>query len=266
VANPKQVMQSAIRSMHLALFRRSLPDKISLYLHSTATHQALERLDELLGFLTDQGYSFVEPGEFLTIPGRTALLSFDDNYRSWLSAVAILGKRRCRATFYVNTLAFRDRVDRAQMRAYLDRIRATEDMTLATVELREIANAGHIIGSHTHSHRVLTDLPRDQAYDDIRLGKVELESVLQLPIRHFSYPYGMRRYFNKPLRRFCQSIGFSTIANGIPGMQFAPSSPESLQRSVWFLEKPLEENLDNVCIDGRLFHAVTGRSAIGGGR
>jgi peptidoglycan/xylan/chitin deacetylase (PgdA/CDA1 family) len=266
VSSPKQLIQQVTRGVHLALLRRSLPDKVSLYLHSTASRQAQERFDELLGFLTDQGYSFVGPGEFLTARGKTAFLSFDDNYLSWLNAVAILNRRHCRATFYVNTLPFRDRVDAAQMRAYLNRLGAEENATLTTAQLREIADAGHTIGSHTHSHPVLTDLPPVKANDEIRIGKAELEALLQHPVRHFSYPYGMRRHFNEPLRRFCRSVGFASIANGIPGMQYASSSVDSLYRSVWFLEQPLAFNLDNLCIDGRVFHAATGRSAVGGGR
>jgi peptidoglycan/xylan/chitin deacetylase (PgdA/CDA1 family) len=266
VSSPKQLVQRVTRGVHLALFRRSLPDKVSLYLHSTASRQAQARFDELLGFLTYQGYSFAGPGDFLTARGKTAFVSFDDNYLSWLSAVAILNRRRCRATFYVNSLPFCDRVDAAQMRAYLDRLGAEEDATLSTAQLLEIADAGHTVGSHTHSHPVLTGLPPDQAHDEIRIGKAELESLLQRPVLHFSYPYGMRRHFNEPLRRFCRSIGFVSIANGIPGMQYASSSLENLHRSVWFLEQPLAFNLDNLCIDGRVFHAATGRSAIGGGR
>jgi peptidoglycan/xylan/chitin deacetylase (PgdA/CDA1 family) len=261
----KRLMQRTIRSAHLAFFRRPLPRKLSLYLHSLPSRQAEERFDELLSFLADQGYSFTGPAEFVAACGKAAFISFDDNYRSWLGALPILRKRQCRATFYVNSLPFSDRADVVQLRGYLDRLGVPDETTLSTAQLRDIADAGHIIGSHTHSHSVLTSLPPASARYDIRIGKVELESLLQRPVRHFSYPYGMRRHFNEPLRRFCRSIGFATIANAIPGMQYAPVAPDSLHRSPWFLERPLAFNLDNLCIDSRAFHAATGRSAIGGG-
>jgi hypothetical protein len=47
-------------------------------------------------------------------------------------------------------------------------------------------------------------------------------------------------------------------------MRYARSQPESLHRSVWFLEQGLAYNLENVCVDGRLFASLTGRSAVGG--
>jgi hypothetical protein len=74
----------------------------------------------------------------------------------------------------------------------------------------------------------------------------------------------MRRHFNRELRAYCQLIGFRTIANAIPCMQYAPSRPEALHRSVWHLEQPFEFNLANVCVDGRMFQTLTGRSAVGG--
>ena len=74
----------------------------------------------------------------------------------------------------------------------------------------------------------------------------------------------MRRHFNRALRRYCRFIGFKTVANAIPGMQYARSRAENLYRSPWFLEQPLAFNVDNVCIDGCVFASLTGRSAIGG--
>jgi hypothetical protein len=109
---------------------------------------------------------------------------------------------------------------------------------------------------------VLTSLPSDVAREEIRVSKEELERILQRPVMHFSYPFGMRRHFNRSPRAYCRSIGFITIANAIPCMQYAPGRPDALHRSVWFLEQPLEFNLANVCVDGRLFEALTGRSAV----
>ena len=258
----KYRIQQAIRSAHRHLLQRSLPEKLSLYLHSTAGRE--QRLDELLGFLGECGYAFAGPREFLQAPGMVAFLSFDDNYRSWLRALPVLGKHRAQATFYVNSWPFRDRVGAADVRRYLDRIVASEETTLSTTELVEIADAGHVIGAHTHTHPILPALPEDRAREEIRLSKEELENVLQRPVHHFAYPFGMRRHFNRSLRRYCRSIGFATIANAIPCLQYAKSRPDSLHRSVWFLEHPLTYNLENVCIDGRVFHALTGRSAAGG--
>ena len=53
-----------------------------------------------------------------------------------------------------------------------------------------------------------------------------------------------------------------TIANAIPCLQYARSRPESLNRSIWFLDQPLAFNLENIRVDGRVFHALTGRAPL----
>jgi peptidoglycan/xylan/chitin deacetylase (PgdA/CDA1 family) len=256
-------IQQTVRVAHRLCFRRSLPRRVSVAAHSTAGQQ--ERLEELLCFFSERGYSFKSPDEFLTAEGKVCFLSFDDNFRSWLPVLRLLEKYRACATFYVNSWPFRDRISETDMRSYLGRVGAEGETTLSTTELREIAAAGHVIGAHTHTHPVLTALPHAAAREEIRISREELGSLLGSPPEHFAYPFGLRRHFSLALRRYCSSIGFATIANSIPCMQYADSRQDSLHRSVWFLDQPLAYNLDNVCIDGRVFSALTGRSAVGGG-
>lgn len=182
--------------MHLALFRRSLPDKLGIYLHSASGHE--QGLEELLGFLGEQGYSHPGPSAFLSAPGKAAFLSFDDNYRSWLRLLPIFDTYGVRATFYVNSWPFRDRVSEVEVKRYLATLRSEEETTLSTEELKEIAAAGHVIGAHTHTHPVLTALPADAAREEIRISKTELEFILQRRVEHFAYPFGMRRHFSEP--------------------------------------------------------------------
>jgi peptidoglycan/xylan/chitin deacetylase (PgdA/CDA1 family) len=263
----QELIQQCVRAVHRTFLRRPLPGKLSLYLHSTAGCE--QQLEELLCFLGERGYSFAGPGEFLTATDNTCFLSFDDNYRSWLRTLPIFEKYQVHATFYINSWPFRDRVSDVDVRRYVQscnlmNVASEQETTLSTEELREIAAAGHTIGAHTHTHPVLTALPRERAREEIRICKEELTSLLGRAVEHFAYPFGMRRHFSSSLRNYCRSIGFITIANAIPGMQYAHSRPDSLHRSVWFLEQPLALNLENVCVDGRLFAFLTGRSAVGG--
>jgi peptidoglycan/xylan/chitin deacetylase (PgdA/CDA1 family) len=255
-------VQRAVRAAHVALLRRQLPEKVSIYCHAAGGHE--QRLAELLGFFCDRGYSFAAPSAFLSNPGKAAFLSFDDNYASWLRLLPIFDRYGTHATFYVNSWPFRDRVGTDDVKRYLAILRSGEETTLSTAELQEIAAAGHVIGAHTRTHPVLTALMPDAAREEIRASKTELESILQRRVEHFAYPFGMRRHFSEPLRSYCRSIGFATIANAIPGLQYARSQPYSLHRSHWMLDQPLAFNLDNLRVDGRLFHLLTGRSAVGG--
>jgi peptidoglycan/xylan/chitin deacetylase (PgdA/CDA1 family) len=258
----KNRVQQAVRTAHVLLLRRRLPEKLGIYCHSAAGNE--QRLTELLEFLGEQGYSFATPSAFLSTPGRAAFLSFDDNYGSWLRLLPIFDRYGIHVTFYVNSWPFRDRVGEDAVKRYLAILRSEEETTLSTDELREMAAAGHVIGAHTRTHPVLTALIPDAAREEIRASKAELESLLQRPVEHFAYPFGMRRHFSEPLRNYCRSIGFTTIANAIPCLQYVRSRPDSLNRSVWFLDQPLAFNLDNLRVDGRLFHLLTGRSPVGG--
>jgi peptidoglycan/xylan/chitin deacetylase (PgdA/CDA1 family) len=220
-------------------------------------------------FVKDEGYRFGDPEEFIAASGKICFISFDDNYRSWLRILPILEKHRARATFYVNSWPFRDRVSASEVEYYISRRRQTNtassgETTLSTTELQEIASAGHVIGAHTHTHPVLTAISFAAACEEIRVCRDELGALLPRPPEHFAHPYGMRRHFSTSLRRYCRSVGFKTIANAIPCMQYARSRPDNLHRSPWFLEQPLAFNLDNLRIDGRVFSFLTGRSAVGG--
>ena len=199
------------------------------------------------------GYTFVGPKAFVSGTGRLAFLSFDDNYRSWRENLPILDRHGVKATFYVNTFPFRDVASADEVSRYLAGVVADRETTLTTEELREIAAAGHIIGAHTHTHPALTSIPFDRAQEEIRTGKLILEDMMAREVTDFAYPFGLRNYFSDELRRHCLAIGFETVANAIPCMQFAISRAESIHRSPWFLEYPFDYNLSNVSIDGRLF-------------
>ena len=153
----------------------------------------------------------------------------------------------------------------AERVAYFKRIDYAESLdTVTRGQLREIAAAGHEIGCHSHSHFDLARLDRSRWHEEIHDSRRRLEEVVGLPVRHFAYPYGMRRYFSAELRTYCRSIGFSSIATAIPGLQHChPIDPYSLHRTRWHLFRSVEENVADVRIDGRAFEALTGRSAVG---
>ena len=87
-----------------------------------------------------------------------------------------------------------------------------------------------------------------------------LTEVLGHPIRHFSYPYGMRRHFNDQLYAYCSDIGIETVATGIPAMLHSRSR-KPIHRSPWRFGQSLQYNLVNLKIDGSYFERLTGRAA-----
>ena len=255
--------QKVIRRLHIEWLSKPRPVRLAIYMHEVEGRM-WPAFREMIEQFQGAGYRFVGPNEFLEGQGRRAFLSFDDNYRSFWTVLPLLEELGVVATFYVNTCVFRDRASEAEINAYFDRLHFLgERVPLSVQELCEIAAAGHVVGAHGHSHRALAALRPTEARAEIAISKRLLEDLIAQEVAHFSYPYGMRRHFSEDLRAFCRSIGFRTIANAIPGMQFARQRDGQIQRSVWRLDDPLQVNLDNLRTDGRLFECFTGRSAVG---
>jgi len=259
----KSAVQSAVTRFHEMAFDRGMPHKVGVYLHSLP-EQDYDSFGEMCRFFRGAGYRFRGPGEFLAdADERCVFVSFDDNYRAWYEAMPLFESLDVRVTFYVNTCAVRERDDPAEIEAYFDRLGFTGPrIPLSAAELVALDDAGHTIGTHTHSHHRLTSIPYDDALADIVTGKQDLEAILGKPVVHFAYPYGMRRHFSEELRIACQSMGFETIANAIPGLQHAPQKPTSINRSGWDPHRPIPENLGRLSIDGQRFERRTGRSAV----
>ncbi len=168
------------------------------------------------------------------------------------------------ATFYVNTLPLRGEADPSAITSYYDRIRHFGDRTcLSRDEIRAIADAGHTIGCHSHSHFNLATLAPERWEDEILRSRQILESLIAAPVAHFSYPFGMRRHFSEELKDYCFGNGFRTISAAAPCLQHAPVADPYIHRSGWKLTHACGDNVQRVSIDGRLFYALTGRSAVG---
>lgn len=264
VAVLKRLVQETIRQGHLWFSSRPLPSKIGLYFHQIegAGH---DRMREMVSHFRGAGYRFVaDPTEF-TDPAssRVIFLSIDDNFRTSYELLPLADELKIRFTLYANTLFFSDQHDRRLHDQYVRHLENDfRGSFLSRKELIEISSRGHTIGAHTHSHRQLSALSHEEAVEEISACKKKLEQILEKSVEHFAYPFGMRRHFTEALRHYCRDNGFRTVANAIPGMQFCDQSPLSIQRSGWDLKQPLERNLQNLRIDGRLYEKWTGRSAV----
>ncbi len=263
----KKVAFSVVRTAHDILAKQPLPDRLGVYFH------ALEKEDwpafrQAISTLRGEGYTFVSVNDYIrpaTNPGRRAFISFDDNYKSWYEALPLLDELDVRATFYTNTLPFRDTASGDEISDYFDRIDHHSDRTsLTRGELKEMRAAGHSIGCHSHTHYNLAQLPRSKWDAEILQSKRILEDLLGEDISHFAYPFGMRRFFSEDLRRYCLENGFGSVAAAAPGLQYTvPFDPKFLHRTRWVFQATPKRNLDDIRVDGRWFEKTTGLSAVG---
>ncbi|MBP1626359.1 MAG: hypothetical protein H6Q00_834 [Holophagaceae bacterium] len=241
-----------------------LPNHIGLYGHAVG-EGSLGAFRDCLARFKEMGYQFCTPGELANEPdGRWISLSFDDNYRNWTDLMAPLGELGVSATFFVNTLPMVSAGNPGEIDAYYDRIEYFgERLPLTWDDLLDIEAKGHLIGCHGHAHWPLSRVSFDAAAVDILHSKSLLEAHLGHQVKDFSFPYGMRRFFSRRLRTFCHNHGFTTIVTGIPGLQYGRKDSLWLHRTPWDFDSPIDYNLENLLVDGRIFHAVSGRSAVG---
>ncbi len=96
-------------------------------------------------------------------------------------------------------------------------IQLPDNLMMSRTQLKALHAGGMEIGAHTHTHPILArQSPRD-ANQDIRVGKEELESLLDTPIRVFAYPNGrpVKDYGDEHVAMIRES-GFDTAVSTRP--------------------------------------------------
>ncbi len=76
-------------------------------------------------------------------------------------------------------------------------------------QIRALRAAGHAIGSHTLSHRVLATLTVEDQAREIHESQRVLEALLGAPIRSFAYPVGGPDHINPESVRLVREAGYS---------------------------------------------------------
>jgi len=250
----KRTVQAGLRLAHLPLVR-SLPARVAIYFHATGSDErrALRRIAQ---YYHGCGYTFVSPDRYLAPgPDRRIFLSFDDTSRSWLDALGILDEEGVIATFYLDTAGIVGEWGAPDGR--------DPERCLHVDEVRRLADAGHRIGVHTHSHPNLGTMDVPAALAEVDRSRYQLSSAVGVDARDFAVPFGMPRNLPEGGVDALLAAGYRSVAFATPGMQFARLVPGVIQRSPWDATRPFEWNQRNLRTDGRVFVRLTGRSPIG---
>jgi hypothetical protein len=253
----------SIRFAHKILFNKDLPKKVGIYFHNIRNDE-VKYFVQMLDYFLEKEYVFCGPNEYLTSNKKCVFLSFDDNHKEWLEIGKLLYDRGLVGTFFCNSGVIRDITDDDKIKDYYKRIDykgigiplSTDEIILLNKQYTQI------IGSHSINHYNLAALSVYDAKNEIINDKLRLQDILGIEVDHFSYPFGMKRFFNSELRSYCLDIGFTTISNAIPGLLHGKISKSDISRTLWDLKNPLNHNIENLSIDGRIFTALTGKSSI----
>jgi len=141
--------------------------------------------------LIRRGYRPVAAADTLANDRRTMHVTFDDAYRNIAPALDALERLRVPVTVFSCTDHAQDgrRLDVPELRHRAPReSRELDTMTWDT--LRELADRGVEIGSHTVSHPHLPTLDDAELASELRSSRERIEDELQRPCRFLAYPYG----------------------------------------------------------------------------
>ncbi len=109
----------------------------------------------------------------LTRPGRHLMLTFDDGGRSALAAADELSRRGWKGHFFITTGMIGHRT------------------FLSSAEIRKLRDAGHLIGSHSHTHPdIYRDLSLDQMIVEWRRSSDILAQITGEPCLAAAVPGG----------------------------------------------------------------------------
>jgi peptidoglycan/xylan/chitin deacetylase (PgdA/CDA1 family) len=117
----------------------------------------------------------------VAVSGRPVELTFDDGGLSAAAVGADLIERGWRGTFFITT----ERIGTPGF--------------LSANGVRELRDAGHLVGSHSHTHAVLKSLPPAELGVEWRRSRAILEDILAEPVTVASVPNGQVN------RRVCEA-------------------------------------------------------------
>jgi peptidoglycan/xylan/chitin deacetylase (PgdA/CDA1 family) len=101
---------------------------------------------------------------------------------------------------------------------------------LAWEQVREMADAGIEIGSHTTTHPALSGLSREEAMRELAESKKLLEAKLGRTVNSFAYPFGGPQHFTDESRRLVGEAGYAAACTTIRGINRENADPLALLR------------------------------------
>ena len=163
-----------------------------------------------------------------TLTPSSVCITFDDGYHdNFTKALPLLERYRIPATFFIATLPFEGvpfawdrKTDRDPMSRYVDEptLRESARHPLAT------------IGGHAHTHRVLSDLCFDEAYEDIARNRRILKRICGNEPLLFAYPYGTPQSFNRDSVAAVRESGYRAAFTTVHGTVNTRRDPLRLMR------------------------------------
>src|SRR5437588_5373382 len=179
----------------------------------------IQHLDHL-----SRNYRVISLNEFLAarrerrrLPNYSVVLIFDDGFEDFFTvATAELGRNRFPATVFVIT-------DYVSGNSPLSDYRP-----LSWNQVEQLAAQGFQVGSHTHSHPYLLDLPAVQMHKELDYSRASLLKHVGQANVALSYPYGQT---SSAISKLAETIGYSCGITGKLGLNSEATKTYELYRT-----------------------------------
>ncbi|MFZ0391993.1 MAG: polysaccharide deacetylase family protein [Calditrichia bacterium] len=115
-------------------------------------------------------------------------------------------------------------------------------------EIQGLVRAGHTVGSHTHTHRMLSQLSEEESLQELKLSKELIESQTGHTCKVLSYPNGGRQDFTEIQKQQLKSLGYKCAFTEIrPFNGTIPQDKYELQRINVTLKLPMPVFAARLC-------------------
>lgn len=189
-----------------------------LYYHSVPAEQRCrfaKQLDVLLRCVTPIA---LDHAKQLHRAGHCVAITFDDGFENFYSvALPELNLRSLPSTVFVISEAVGKTFGRV---GQMERVMTVQ-------QLRALPKELVLIGSHTASHRRLTDLAESDAREELIRSKMQLSQMLEREISLFSFPFGA---YNSRLVELCSETGYDRVFTTIPELASCDESKFAMGR------------------------------------
>ena len=191
---------------------------------NTALTMTTADFEEQMAYLRDNGYHSITQEQLTAylkgeddLPDKPVLITFDDGYiDNYQCAYPIMKKYGMRGTIFV-IINFLDQPN-----------------YLTTAQMQEMAQNGMEFGSHTITHKRLTNMDQARVHRELTESKKILEQKLGKPVTFLAYPEGK---YNNMVKQETQACGYDAAFTVNTGRDFSWDDHYELDR-VPFFEGP----------------------------
>lgn len=163
-------------------------------------HYCVMSMDELYGCISGE----------IPMPEKGVVITIDDGYLSeYTKAFPILKKYGYPFTIFVFTHA------------------VGADNYMDWGQLMEVCRNRGQVGSHTHIHPHLVDIPYGKVEQELKVSKEIIEKHLGTKIKWFAYPFGD---YDDQIRSIASSLGYDLMLTSDPGNVSSHCLPDMVPR------------------------------------